>query len=74
MDPPPKTNCSLLVRRQADYLPTAMPEESMKPEKLFPTILMVLDLCAAAGYLSCGDWRRVGYWLAACALTFFVTY
>jgi hypothetical protein len=40
--------------------------------KLFPTLLIVLDLCAAVGYL--GDWRKVTYWLAAAVLTTVVTY
>lgn len=42
--------------------------------KLFPTILIILSLCAAAGYIPSGDWRRIGYWTAAAALNFFVTY
>ena len=47
---------------------------SMKSERLFPTLLMVLDICAAAGYVHCGDWRKVIYWLAAATLTAVVTY
>jgi hypothetical protein len=43
-------------------------------EKVFPTILIVLDVCAAAAYVPCGDWRRVIYWLAAAVLTTCVTY
>lgn len=42
--------------------------------KIFPTILIVLSLCAAGGYVFDGDWRKVGYWLSAAALNFFVTY
>ena len=42
--------------------------------KFFPTILIVVDLCAAAGYVSAGDWRKIVYWLAAAALTYVVTY
>ena len=41
--------------------------------KLFPTILMVLELFAAAGYIFARDWRHVIYWLAA-VLTATVTY
>jgi hypothetical protein len=41
-------------------------------EKLFPTLLIILDICAAVGYF--GDWRKVIYWLAAAVLTFCVTY
>ena len=40
--------------------------------KLFPTILIILDLCAAIGYA--GDWRKVVYWLAAAVLTTVVTW
>ena len=46
----------------------------MKAERLFPTLLIILDVCAAAGYLPTGDWRRVVYWLAAAILTTCVTY
>jgi hypothetical protein len=43
-------------------------------EKLFPTVLIILDLCASLGYISGGDWRKCVYWLAAAVLTFCVTY
>ena len=43
-------------------------------EKIFPTILMVLDVAAAAVYAGKGDWRKTVYWLAAAVLTFVVTY
>jgi hypothetical protein len=36
--------------------------------KIFPTILIVLDVLAALAYLPVGDWRKVVYWLAAAAL------
>jgi hypothetical protein len=42
--------------------------------KLFPTILIILDIFAALGYISDGDWRKIIYWLAAAVLTFTVTY
>ncbi len=42
--------------------------------KLFPTLLIILDICAAAGYVPDGDWRKILYWLAAAVLTFTVTY
>ena len=41
---------------------------------LFPTILIILDLCASMVYLSYGDVRRCIYWLAAMVLTITVTY
>ena len=43
-------------------------------EKLFPTCLIALDVCAALVYVSAGDWRRVVYWLAAATLTTVVTW
>ena len=42
--------------------------------KLFPTLLMILDLCAATGYIFARDWRHVIYWVAAAVLTATVTY
>jgi hypothetical protein len=42
--------------------------------KFFPTILMVLDICAALAYVPSGNWRMVIYWMAASALTFVLTY
>jgi len=43
-------------------------------EKIFPTLLIILDLCAAIVYLINTKWGHVGYWLAAAVLTFCVTY
>ena len=42
--------------------------------KLFPTILIVLDIAASTVWFIHGDWRRGVYWIAAAALTFVVTY
>lgn len=42
--------------------------------KLFPTILIVLDVAAAVVYFAHGDWRRGLYWLAAATLTSTVTW
>ena len=42
--------------------------------RFFPTILIVLDILAAAGYVPSGDWRKIIYWLAAAALTYVVTW
>ena len=42
-------------------------------EKIFPTMLIVLDLCAAYGYMG-SDWRKVIYWIAAAVLTAVVTW
>jgi hypothetical protein len=46
----------------------------MRFEKLFPALLIILDICAAIGYVPGGDWRRVIYWLAAAVLTACVTF
>ena len=42
--------------------------------KTFPTLLIMLDICAAIVYATHGDWRKVAYWLAAAILTVTVTY
>jgi len=39
--------------------------------KLFPTILIVLDVAAATVYGLHNDWARVGYWISAACITFF---
>lgn len=42
--------------------------------KLFPIILIALDISAAAVYLGHGDARKTIYWLAAATLTTVVTF
>jgi len=42
--------------------------------KLFPTVLVVLDIASSACYFYACDWRKGIYWLAAAVLTFVVTY
>ena len=42
--------------------------------KLFPTILIVLDIFAAGVYAYNGDVRHTVYWLAAATLTTSVTF
>jgi hypothetical protein len=42
--------------------------------KVFPSILIALDVCAALAYVPAGDWRHVTYWLAAAILTTTVTW
>ena len=45
--------------------------------RIFPTILIALDVCAAAGYAYSGgreEWRMIVYWLAAGTLTYTVTW
>lgn len=41
--------------------------------KLFPIILIILDVCAGLVYGYNGDWRHFTYWLAAATLTLCVT-
>jgi hypothetical protein len=43
-------------------------------ERIFPTILIVLDVVAACFYIPSGDWRHIIYWLAAGVLTYTVTW
>ena len=42
--------------------------------KLFPTVLIIIDVCAAIPYAFRGDIRHTIYWLAAATLTACVTY
>jgi hypothetical protein len=42
--------------------------------QFFPTVLILLDLCASAVCASGGDWRRAVYWIAAATLTTCVTF
>ena len=41
--------------------------------KLFPAVLIVLDVLAAVVYLCAKDVRQAIYWLAAATLTLMVT-
>lgn len=43
-------------------------------EKVFPVILIVMDICASIPYAIKGDWRKCLYWLFAAGLTFVVTF
>jgi len=42
--------------------------------KIFPSILIALDLAAAVVYFVAADYRRTIYWVAAAVLTATVTY
>ena len=42
--------------------------------KIFPCVLIALDLGAAVVYGISGDWRKVVYWIAAAALNAAVTF
>lgn len=48
----------------------------MLSTKFFPSLLIVLDVFAAAGYAwhDLHDWRKIGYWLSAAVLTYCVTW
>jgi len=37
--------------------------------KIFPTILIILHVCAAVSHAPTGNWRMVVYWFAAATLT-----
>ena len=45
----------------------------MDKTKIFPTVLIILDICAAAAYIGT-DFRKVIYWMAAAILTMAVTF
>ena len=51
-----------------------MAKRKMKPHQVFPTLLIVLDVCAAAPYFFAGNWRMGCYWLFAAGLTTVVTF
>jgi len=42
--------------------------------RVFPTFLIVINVCAAVAYMPGGDWRKVIYWMAAATLTTVVTW
>ncbi len=46
----------------------------MRKEQILPTLLVVIDVLAAIGYIPTGEWRKIVYWLAAAALTYVVTW
>jgi hypothetical protein len=46
----------------------------IRSDQIFPTTLIVLDICASAYYLCNGDIRKTIYWIAAAVLTTTVTY
>ena len=46
----------------------------MDKTKLFPSVLILLDVCAAFVCLCGGDWRKFLYWLFAAGLTAVVTF
>jgi hypothetical protein len=43
-------------------------------EKIFPAVLIVLDICAAVVYGWQGDVRHAVYWFSAAVLTITVTF
>ena len=43
-------------------------------DKIFPTLLMILDFCAAVPYAVQGDVKHTVYWIAAGVLTLSVTW
>jgi hypothetical protein len=46
----------------------------MTRAQYLPTLLIAIDLGAALVYGLDGDWRKVGYWIAAGVLTYVVTF
>ena len=46
----------------------------MKVQYIFPTIMIALDMCAAAVYTVNGDYRKLIYWVAAAVLNAAVTF
>lgn len=46
----------------------------MKIEKIFPLILIILDVAAAVVYACKTDWKMAVYWIAAAVLNICVTF
>jgi len=42
--------------------------------KLFPTLIIIINLASAMVYACHGDWRKLIYWLSAATLTAAITY
>ncbi len=43
-------------------------------EKILPTILIIIDVCASVHYLYQGNWRKAVYWICAAGLFYVVTW
>lgn len=62
-------------RFHRDYSETiTLKHKEIQMTKIFPIILMALDLCAAVAYACNCDWKRTIYWIAAAMLTATVTF
>jgi len=46
----------------------------MKKEYVFPSLLMLLDVCAGVVYACGGDYKKCIYWIAAAVLNAAVTF
>jgi len=64
-----KIRAALELKARAETKRRKMPKE-----KILPTVLIIVDICAAIGYLPTGNWRMVVYWAAAATLTTMVTW
>ena len=41
--------------------------------RIFPSVLIALDVGAAAVYAAHGDWKHFGYWISAASISIFAT-
>ena len=48
--------------------------ELIRPERIFPLALILLDLAAAVVYLRHKDYKKAVYWVAAAVLNITVTF
>jgi hypothetical protein len=46
----------------------------MRRELIMPTLIILLMIGSAIGYLSVGDYRKFGYWLAGAILNICITF
>gem|GEM_PF-218162 len=69
-----KANKVIFYRILILKLRTRIINQEDKMTKVFPTLLIILDICAAGVYFYANDYRRAVYWFAAAVLTTTVTY
>jgi hypothetical protein len=46
----------------------------MDKAKIFPLVIVIINLLAAVGYIPSGDWRKTIYYICVAILTIVVTW
>jgi hypothetical protein len=60
--------------RKSDSIPQIILRKKATMTKVFPAVLLVCNIGAAASYAMAGDWKRALYWFASSACVAAVTY